>query len=255
MLSFISHIEGFNLSYAQFALALLCASLYGFSKGGIKGLSALSVPLMAFIFGSKASTGIILPMLIIADSMAAPYYFKHVQWPLVIKLLPWAILGVLIGVWFGDGLDENLFRNALSIIVIISVVMLYWWELRDDRPIPSAWWFPIVMGFGAGFTTMVGNLAGAFITLFLFSMQLPKLRFIATMAWFFFVINLIKLPMHVFIWETITVQSLSMNLALLPAIIAGFIMAINLVKKIEEGSYRKLILILSFFAAIGLLMR
>ena len=51
-----------------------------------------------------------------------------------------------------------------------------------------------VTGVSAGFTTMVANAAGPIMIMYLLAMRLPKLVFMGTSAWYFFVLNLFKVP-------------------------------------------------------------
>jgi uncharacterized membrane protein YfcA len=117
--------------------------------------------------------------------------------------------------------------------------------------VPHQWWFAGGMGLAAGFTTMIGNLAGAFSNIFFLAMRLPKNQFIGTAAWLFFIINLFKLPFHIWVWETVSLETLSLNLRLIPGIFLGLWVGVHVVKIIKNHHYRKLILILT---AIGALM-
>ena len=104
------------------------------------------------------------------------------------------------------------------------------------------------MGILAGFTTMVGNLAGAFTNIYFLAMRLPKNIFIGTAAWLFFVINSFKIPFHVWSWNTINKSSIVKSLELVPFVILGLLLGVFVVKKINDDGYRKLIL---FFTALG----
>ena len=58
----------------QWGMLFLSALIIGMSKTGIQGLGMLAVPLMAITFGAKPSTGLILPILCMADIIAVIYY-------------------------------------------------------------------------------------------------------------------------------------------------------------------------------------
>jgi uncharacterized membrane protein YfcA len=109
-------------------------------------------------------------------------------------------------------------------------------------------------GLLGGFSTMIGNAAGPVLSVYLLSMKLPKNYFIGTGAWFFLIINLIKVPLHVFVWHTITVQSFSLNILMLPAIIVGAYLGIRLVKIIPDGPYRIFVIIITTLTALKLFM-
>lgn len=239
----------------QFFLAFLAAFILGVSKAGLKGMGILIVTLMALVYGAKASTGILLPMLIAADIMAVIYYKRHVQWKLLFAFLPWMIIGVLVGVFVGKDLPEELFKKGMAAIIIVSVLMMIYFEKSDQNKIPTGRSFTAVLGFAAGFTTMIGNLAGAFSNIFFLALRIPKNEFIGTAAWLFFIINLFKLPFHLFSWETVSLETLQINATLLPGIIIGFLVGIKVVARFKDTQYRYFILGMTLVGAVLLLLR
>lgn len=248
-------ISTFELGWVDWVLAFLAAFALGLTKSGVKGIGVIVVTLLAIVFGGKASTGILMPMLVMGDIFAVIYYNRHAQWKYLFRLLPWMMLGVLLGVWVGKDLPETLFKQGMAVIILSTVVLMFWWERRPIQKIPDNWWFAGIMGLSAGFTTMIGNLAGAFANLFFLAMRLPKNNFIGTIAWLFLIINLFKIPFHVFVWKTITPETIALNLRLIPGIALGLVAGIYLIKKIKEKQFRNLILILTALGAIIILFR
>ena len=235
-----------------FTIALGAAFILGIAKSGIKGLAVLIVTGLALVYGAKESTGILMPLLICGDILAVIYYNRHVKWIYLIKLLPWMVAGVLAGVLLGKNLPEYLFKSGMAIIILISVVMMYYWERKKDRKVPTHWSFAALMGIIAGFTTMVGNLAGAFSNIYFLAINLPKNEFIGTAAWLFFIINLFKVPFHIWSWGTINGESFQISLSLIPTVILGFGLGVLLVRKIKNESYRQLILLLTGLGGIAI---
>lgn len=234
----------------QWVLILLAAFIIGLAKAGLKGIEMMNVTIMAIVFGSKASTGLVLPLLCFADIMAVGYYKRHVQWPQFYKLIPWMMAGVLSGVYVGKDLNEALFRKLMALIIIFTVVMMVAMEFRKSTTIPGNKLFVIVTGLAAGFTTMLGNLAGAFANIYFLAMRMSKNDFIGTAAWLFLVINLFKLPFQIIYWKNITTATLQTDLYLLPALIAGFWAGLKIVGHIKEDSYRKIVIVLTFLGAV-----
>lgn len=255
MLSFLELSAAYQLSLTQWLLISLAMFILGISKSGIKGITIIIVTLMALVLGAKPSTGIMLPMLIVGDILAIFYYKKHVQWKYLVQLLPWMMIGVVLGTFAGKDLPEAIFKQGMAVIILFSVGMMYWWDKKSDKSVPTQWWFGGSMGLAAGFTTMIGNLAGAFSNIFFLAMRLPKNHFIGTAAWLFFFINIFKLPFHIFVWETITPETIALNIRLVPPIIIGFFSGTMLVKKIKEQHYRQMILILTALGALLILLR
>lgn len=238
-----------------FTISLGAALILGIAKSGIKGLAVLIVTGFALVYGAKESTGILMPLLICGDILAVIYYNRHVKWIYLIKLLPWMAAGVLAGGLLGKNLPEDLFKSGIAIIILISVVMMYFWERKKDRKVPTHWSFAALMGIIAGFTTMVGNLAGAFSNIYFLAIKLPKNEFIGTAAWLFFIINVFKVPFHIWSWGTINEESFQISLSLIPTVILGFGLGVILVRKIKNKSYRQLILLLTGLGGIAILFQ
>ena len=97
--------------YSPTSLILIFSGAFilGLAKAGLKGIDMLNVTLMALVFGGKASTGIVLPLLCAADIAAVIYYNRHAQWNHFWKLVPWMAAGILIGVVTGKDLNEIIF--------------------------------------------------------------------------------------------------------------------------------------------------
>ncbi|WP_317172913.1 sulfite exporter TauE/SafE family protein [Maribacter arenosus] len=244
-----------EITTLSWLMALTATFVVGISKAGIKGVAVVSVTLMALAFGAKESTGLVVPLLILADIFAVVYYNRHTQWKYIIRFLPWILAGILIGVIIGKDLDEDTFKIGMAIIILCSVAMMYWWDRKKSKNVPSHWSFAGFIGILAGITTMIGNLAGAFSNIFFLAMRLPKNEFIGTAAWLFLIINVFKLPFHIWSWETITPETLLVNLKLAPAIFLGLFVGVRLVKIIKEDFYRKMILVLTAIGAILILVK
>lgn len=245
----------FQLDWLAWLLAGLAGFTIGVSKAGIKGISILVVTLMAVVFGGKASTGIILPLLLVGDLFAVIYYSRYTEWTHLKRLLPAMMLGVVIGAWVGKGLPEKVFKQMMAVIILFTVALMYWWDKQKSKKVPDHWSFAVAMGLMAGFTTMIGNLAGSFTNLFFLAMRLPKNNFIGTAAWLFLLINIFKLPFHIFSWQTVTPATFSLNLYLIPCVLLGLAVGVRLVKKINDRHYRQIILVLTGIGALVILLR
>ena len=75
----------------------ICAFLVGFSKTGIPCAGVLVVPLLASVMPARQSVGFLLPILCLADVMAVVYWRRHADWSKLVKLMPWALVGIVIG--------------------------------------------------------------------------------------------------------------------------------------------------------------
>lgn len=249
-------MEIFNYYTAtQWLLLSVAAFCLGISKAGLKGTELLNVTIMAIVLGGKSSTGVVLPLLCIADVMAVLYYNRHARWQHFYRLLPWMIAGIFIGVFVGMHLNEEIFRKMMAVIIIIIVIAMLLLEIRKNLVFPANRFFAAVMGLICGFTTMLGNLAGPFSNIYFLALRLPKNAFIGTAAWVFLVINFFKLPFQVIFWNNINAHSLGTDIVVLPALLLGFYVGVKIVGLIKEDSYRKIIIAVTFIGGIFIFLK
>jgi uncharacterized protein len=245
------HFDLSQVEAYQWALAIVSGMVIGMSKAGLNGLTLMFIPLMALSFGGKASTGILLPMLCVGDVFAVAWYRRHAEWQYLLKLLPSALIGIGAGVAVGQGLSDSSFRYLLGGIIMVLLGLMVWQDVyKKETHYPQAWWFAVVAGLAAGFTTMVGNAAGAITSIYLLSMRLPKNAFIGTAAWFFLIVNLLKVPLQVFFWKNISAGSLTFDAIMVPAIAAGAAIGILVAGKIPERGYRVFVMVMTGVAGV-----
>ena len=248
-------IHMFDLSIWQWVWVIISALLVGFSKTGISGFLMPVIPIIASVFGGKESTGVILPLLIIGDVFALYYYNRHAKWNDIKKLLPWAILGLIIGVIVGNYINDKQFKMVISISVLLCLFTVIYTEKKGESlNIPQNKWVYALAGIITGFTSMIGNAAGPIFSVYLLSMNFKKNDFMGTTAWFFFLINLSKVPLQILFWHNISFKSILLGIGMIPAIAIGAFFGMIMIKKINEKSFRYIIIGMTAIASIKLLI-
>jgi uncharacterized membrane protein YfcA len=86
-----------ELTLPQWLLAIAAAMGIGFSKSGFAGVSLFHVIAFAYLLGPRVSTGALLPMLIVGDVCAVLYFRQHARWDYVRRILPPALIGIVLG--------------------------------------------------------------------------------------------------------------------------------------------------------------
>lgn len=250
-----------DLLHSPYAWALyfFCAMLIGVSKTGIQNVGTFTIPFFAFLFGAKESTGIVLILLCMADLLAVIYYRKEFLWSEVKGMMPYSILGLLIGLFIGDWIDDKTFKMIMGVCILISVLLMIWGQHKSKNKLESddftkKKWYSPVFGLLVGFSTMIGNAAGPALTIFLLTKKLNKVTLVATGAWFIMILNFSKIPLQAFIWKNLTWEGIILNLMALPFILLGGYIGIKLVKIIPEKEFRIVILSLVLIASIMLIV-
>ncbi|MBW1803546.1 MAG: sulfite exporter TauE/SafE family protein, partial [Deltaproteobacteria bacterium] len=176
------------------------------------------------------------------------------QWRHVFRLLPPTMAGVVVGYFGLRVVNDAQLRPIIGIIVLVMLGLNYWWTRAggEDRPVPTQWWFSAGAGFMVGVLTMMANAAGPIIVLYLLSMRLPKLQFVGTSAWYFFIINWFKVPFSANL-KLMTFESVKLDLMMLPFIFLGVVAGILILKRIPQKTFNVVVQILAAAAAVKLL--
>jgi len=242
------------MSVGEWILAVVAALAVGIGKAGLSGMGMFHVLVFAFLFGARASTGVVLPLLLVGDVAAVRTFHEHARWDYVRRMLPPACLGVLLAAWFMRDLDERLYRPVIGWVTLILSIVQF---ARMYRPswfgnVPHARWFAWTMGILAGAATMLANAAGPVFAIYLIAVGLPKMEFVGTSAWFFFIINLFKVPFSIAL-GLIRGPTLMLNLILAPAVLAGVLTGRWLLERIPQRLFEHMLLAFAVLAALRLI--
>ena len=234
-------------------LALLAALCIGLSKAGFSGISMVSVFLLADLYGAKASVGLALPLLIIADLLAYPAFIRHGSWKPVWRLLGPTLVGVMAGWWMLGWIDDAGARRVIGACVLLMVVLQgsrRWHPECFDRWVQTRG-FGAAAGILGGFATMLANAAGPVIQLYLMARKIPKMELIGIGARFFLLVNLLKVPMNANL-SLINGESLVWNLRLAPAVVLGVFGGRWLVRHVPQRAFEWMIVVFSALAGLRL---
>ncbi len=241
-------------SPTDWILAIIATLCIGLSKSGFSGIGLVAVIIMAHLFPPLESTGVVLPMLIFGDICAVVVFQQHANWKHIRRMLPPTLIGIVCGWVLMHFIPNQKFGPVIGSIVLIMVLVQTLRQLRPDlfRHVPHSHAFAWTMGCGSGVATMLANAAGPIMALYLLSINLPKYELIGTSAWFFCLINLIKVPFSAQL-GLIHGQSLLFNLVLAPCVIIGALLGKRLVAIVPQRIFETLLLIFAGMASLRLL--
>jgi uncharacterized membrane protein YfcA len=247
-----------SLSAADWALLTLAALMVGFAKTAVGGVGVLAVVLFAVVLPARISTGALLPLLIAGDVVAVSIYHRHGSVRDLVRLLPGVVPGLLLGALFVGQVDDRAMKLAIGGILllmgaiqIIQRVTTSAGPLQEDqRGLHPVW--TLAAGATAGFATMTANAAGPVMTLYLIMAGLPMLKMLGTGAWFFLVVNLLKVPLSTSL-DLITVPTLLLDLWLMPAMLLGAVLGQRIIRRLKQRQFELVALALSMVAGAFLI--
>ncbi|UOQ47074.1 sulfite exporter TauE/SafE family protein [Gracilibacillus caseinilyticus] len=246
----------FDLTVMEWIIIIFSALLIGFAKAGVASMGILVVTIFMMLFPARESIGILLPLLIVGDLFAVIYYRRNVVWRYLFSLVPWVLIGILIGYVVLFFISSEQLKPLIGILVLALIVLHISREKMGERfveMLPKSKLFTFLMGITAGFATMIGNAAGGVMAIYLIVKGLPKKEFVGTGAWFFLFVNLVKMPFYLSLgivtWETI-----AFNSKLVPAIIIGALIGVKVIKIMPQKVFQVLVLVFAALGAIRLIM-
>ena len=244
------------ITAGQWAMLVTAAILIGINKTAIPGIGILPVVALAAAFEARLSTGLQLGMLAVTDIMAVTYFRRHADWKILLRLLPWALVGLAVGAGILRLIPPEDTRTTRILIGALVLFLLVLGEVKKHlhpEAIPAGGPFAAFFGILMGTTTQLANAAGPVSAIYFLSMKLPKEKYMGTTAWCFLILNWIKVP--VFALEgRITAQSLLLDLCMLPVLVLGAALGILIFKKMNQKVFELVVKILAAAASIKLLV-
>jgi uncharacterized protein len=252
-------------------LAVLLLSMAKAGFGGSVGL--LAVPMMIYAVGDKASlsVGLMLPILIATDYMNILVWWRKWRWPVVAKLLPGAVVGILIGwallKWMGYGGDasaqaverqklaEGLLKLAIGLIALSFVVIRSIQALRAKPMVfKPVMWQSTIAGGVAGSTSTLAHAAGPVTAMYMLPQHLGKDTYVATTVLYYWIGNQLKLVPYLSL-GMINRQSLLMGLVLVPAVPVGVLLGRYFAGKINEKVFTVIVYVLLGLAGVDMCIK
>ncbi|MFT4231379.1 MAG: sulfite exporter TauE/SafE family protein [Leucobacter sp.] len=250
---------------APFAWALLAlaAVLVGISKTALPGINTLSIAAFAAVLPARASTGALLLLLIVGDVFALLSYRRHADWGALLKLIPAVVAGLALGALFLAVADDGWVRRVIGAILLLIIAFTLWQRRRSvsngeggpgsGRDARSAALARVGYGTLGGFTTMVANAGGPVMSMYFLAARFPVKAFLGTAAWFFAVINLVKVPVSIGL-GLITPGTLVLDLLLMPGVVAGALIGRWIALRIRQRTFEWAVVACTLLGAVYLLV-
>lgn len=234
------------MSHLLFLEMIGIGLLVGLTKTSIGGLGLLCAALLTQIIPAKESTGVLLILLIVGDLFAIRVYRKYVDWNFLRTLIKPVFMGLVFGALFLSRSTDESLKKFIGWVVLILVLLYplsqYWQKNNSDLNSRFPRVVRLTLGSTAGFMSMVANSGGTPMSIYLFLRRDSVLNFLANSAWFFFIVNLIKLPITLSL-GILNISSFRFILPSLPAIAVGALIGKKIVSQINQQIFQNLTLI------------
>jgi uncharacterized membrane protein YfcA len=223
-----------------YAVAIPAVLLLGISKSGFgAGFGSLAVPLMALSVTVPQAAAILMPVLFVMDVLGLHAWRRHFDWKLIRFLLPWGLLGTVIGTLLFKLLDPQLVAGIVGVFTLAFLAQRLLFPPRPDSPAPPKW-LGAMLTTTAGFTSFIAHAGGPPVNAYVVPMRLPPPVFTASLAVFFFAVNLSKWIPYGWL-GLLDLRNMATSVALLPLAPVGVIVGVKLAHRIRPVLFYRLV--------------
>jgi len=229
-----------------YGVAVPAVLLMGISKSGFgAGFGSLAVPIMALAVNVPQAAAILMPLLLLMDVLGIAAYRTDYDAALLKFLLPFGVLGIALGAWLFTLLDGQTVAGMVGVFTLLFLAQRLLFPPRpNSRPPPC--WLGGVLTVLSGFTSFVAHAGGPPVNAYVIPLKLSPVRFTATMAYLFFVVNLCKWVPYAWL-GLLDMRNLLTSLVLLPLAPVGVWIGVHWARRIGQQLFYR-------FLYVGMLL-
>ena len=221
-------------------MAIPAVLLLGISKSGFGvGFGSMAVPLMALAVTVPQAAAVLMPVLLLIDLLGVAALRRNFDKKLLKFLLPFGLLGILVGTLTFKLLDANVVAGIVGGFTLLFLAQRFLFPPRSDSAPPPRW-LGAILTTTSGFTSFVAHAGAPPISAYVIPLKLSPLVFAATMSYFFFVINLSKWAPYVWL-GILDWGSMYTSLLLLPFAPIGVWVGVRIAKRINPVLFYRLV--------------
>ena len=228
--------------------------LYGIAKSGLGGSTSLiSVPLMTVVMPLNQALAVILPILIFSDIVAVYRFRREFDFSTLKLIVPFAALGIIIGSFTFKYFSEDLLKLIVGIMGFLFAGHYFLFKKEKKIPAKKNFLKGAIFSSIAGFSSFCVHAGGTPTSIYLLPLRLKKEIYVGTRIIFFTFVNLIKLPLYIYL-SMMNFDTLYQSALLLPLAITGIFIGYKLLKIIDENLFYNIIYALILVSSTKLLI-
>ena len=234
-----------------YAIAIPAVLLLGVSKSGFgAGFGSLAVPMMALAVTVPQAAAILMPVLLVMDLLGMAAFRNNVDRQLLRFLLPFGLLGIVIGTLLFKVLDAKVVAGIVGGFTLMFLAQRLLFPPKADSPPPPKW-LGAVLTVTSGFTSFIAHAGGPPINAYVIPLKLKPVLFTGTMAFFFFFINIAKWIPYAWL-GLLDSRNMLTSLALLPFAPIGVWVGVRIAHRIDPVLFYRLVYIGMFLTGVKL---
>ena len=235
-----------------YAVTIPAVLLLGVSKSGFgAGFGSLAVPMMALAVSVPQAAAILMPVLLLMDVLGMAAFRKDFDLKLLKFLIPWGLVGIVVGALLFKLLNAHTVAGIVGAFTLLFLAQRLLFPPKPDSPPPPRW-LGAILTATSGFTSFIAHAGGPPVNAYMIPMRLSPIRFTATMAFFFFVINLAKWMPYAWL-GLLDWRNFATSLVLLPIAPIGVWVGVRLARRISQVLFYRFLYAGMFLTGVKLL--
>ena len=223
-----------------FLLAVPAILIAGIGKSGFtSGGGVIALVLMSLWVSPQVAAGIMLPLLVMMDVLNLWHYRKDWRWHWIVRFLPAASVGILLGWFLFAYISADGMRVAVGLLAFFFVARYLLENLRRAPTEPLGKIGAQIMGFLSGLGSFIAHAGGPPADAYLLSQRIGKTEFVGTSIYLFFVINGLKLVPYAML-GLFSAANLGTSLALAPVVPIGVFLGHYLHKRVSQQLFERI---------------
>lgn len=235
-----------------YAVTIPAVLLLGISKSGFgAGFGSLAVPMMALAVTVPEAAAILMPVLFLMDVMGMAAFRKDFDLKLLKFLIPFGVLGIVIGAALFKVLNAHTVAGMVGALTLLFLAQRLMFPPKADSPPPPRW-LGALLTTTSGFTSFIAHAGGPPISAYVIPLRLSPVRYTATMAFFFFVVNLSKWIPYAWL-GLLDMRNMATSLVLLPLAPIGVWVGVRMARRISPVLFYRFLYAGMFLTGVKLL--
>jgi len=235
-------------------LAALASLFVGLSKGGLPGIGALAVPLMALKIDPLTAAALLLPIYLISDVFGLWLYRHSFSTRNLSILIPAGLFGVLIGYLIVPFVSVPIISIGVALVGIWYCLKSWFGRAKYNQPRPADIPRGLFWGTMAGITSFISHTGAPPYQMYVLPQKLPKMVFAGTTTITFAAINLAKLPPYLALGQFPEFQTKPIAI-LIGVAVAGAYLGARLTKILPEIIFFRTVEIALFLISLRLIWK
>ena len=234
-----------------YAVTIPAVLLLGVSKSGFgAGFGSLAVPLMALAVSVPQAAATLMPVLLLMDILGMAAFRKDFDLKLLRFLIPCGLIGTVIGTLLFKLLNTNTVAGIVGFFTLLFLAQRLLFPPKVDSAPPPKW-LGAILTATSGFTSFIAHAGGPPISAYVIPLRLSPVKFTATMAFFFFIINLSKWIPYAWL-GLLDTRNMATSLVLLPIAPIGVLVGVRLARRINQVLFYRFVYLGMFLTGVKL---